>query len=64
VSRKTGQRLPPRSLEPADARAIDQALGRRTDGPLLLNRWGNRMRRHNAAAVVSRLRARSVSHVE
>jgi site-specific recombinase XerD len=40
---------------PRTHEAIDQALGGRTDGPLLLNRWGNRMQRHNAAAIVSRL---------
>jgi site-specific recombinase XerD len=42
-------------LNPRTHEAIDQALDGRTDGPLLLNRWGNRMQRHNAAAIVTRL---------
>ena len=46
-------------LNPRTHEAIDQALAGRTDGPLLLNRWGNRMQRHNAAAIVTRL-ARSI----
>jgi site-specific recombinase XerD len=45
-------------LNPRTQEAIDRALGGRTDGPLLLNRWGNRMQRHNAA-VITRL-ARTV----
>jgi site-specific recombinase XerD len=46
-------------LNPRTHEAIHQALGGRIDGPLLLNRWGNRMQRHNAAAIVTRL-ARSI----
>jgi len=46
-------------LNPRTHEAIDQALDGRTDGPLLLNRWGNRMQPHNAAAIVTRL-ARSI----
>ena len=46
-------------LNPRTYEAIDRALGGRADGPLLLNRWGNRMQRHNAAAIISRL-ARTV----
>jgi integrase/recombinase XerD len=46
-------------LNPRTHEAIDQALDGRTAGPQLLNRWGNRMQRHNAAAIVSRL-ARTV----
>jgi len=46
-------------LNPRTQEAIDRALGGRADGPLLLNRWGNRMQRHNAAAVIGRL-ARTV----
>jgi len=46
-------------LNPRTHEAIDQALGGRIGGPLLLNRWGNRMQRHNAAAIVTGL-ARSV----
>jgi site-specific recombinase XerD len=42
-------------LNPCTHEAIDLAVGDRTDGPLLLNRWGNRMQRHNAATVVTRL---------
>jgi integrase/recombinase XerD len=42
-------------LNPRTHEAIDQALDGRIDGPLLLNRWGNRMQRHNAAAIVTRL---------
>ena len=42
-------------LNPRTHEAIDLAVGDRTDGPLLLNRWGNRMQRHNAATVVTRL---------
>ena len=42
-------------LNPRTHQAIDQALDGRSDGPLLLNRWGNRMQRHNAAAIVTRL---------
>jgi len=45
-------------LNPRTHEAIDQALAGRTDGPLLLNRWGNRMQRHNAAAIVTRLARR------
>lgn len=46
-------------LNPRTHEAIDQALDGRAEGPLLLNRWGNRMQRHNAAAIVTRL-ARSI----
>jgi integrase/recombinase XerD len=42
-------------LNPRTQQAIDQALGGRSNGPLLLNRWGNRMQRHNAAAIITRL---------
>ena len=35
------------------------ALAGRTDGPLLLNRCGNRMQRHNAAAIVTALARRT-----
>jgi site-specific recombinase XerD len=42
-------------LNPRMHEAIDQALDGRIDGPLLLNRWGDRMQRHNAAAIVTRL---------
>jgi site-specific recombinase XerD len=45
-------------LNPRTHEAIDQALDGRTDGPLLLNRWGNRMQRHNAAAIVARFARR------
>ena len=42
-------------LNPRTHEAIDQALNGRTGGPLLLNRWRNRMQRHNAAAIRTRL---------
>lgn len=45
-------------LNPRTHEAIDQALQGRTEGPLLINRWGNRMQRHNAAAIVTRLARR------
>jgi site-specific recombinase XerD len=45
-------------LNPRTHEAIDHALNGRTDGPLLLNRWGNRMQRHNAAAIITRLARR------
>lgn len=42
-------------LNPRTQQALDQELDGRGDGPQLLNRWGNRMQRHNAAAIISRL---------
>ena len=42
-------------LNPRTQQAIGEALDGRTEGPLLLNQWGNRMQRHNAAAIVTRL---------
>ena len=45
-------------LDPRTHKAIDQALAGRIDGPLLLNRWGDRMQRHNAAGIVTRLARR------
>jgi integrase len=42
-------------LNPQTQQAIDQALGGRSSGPLLLNRWANRMQCHNAAAIIIRL---------
>jgi site-specific recombinase XerD len=43
--------------------AIDGAIAGRADGPLLRNEWGNRMRPHNAAAIIRRLaRSAGISH--
>jgi integrase/recombinase XerD len=42
-------------LPPAVGRAIDQAIGARTSGPVLLNRRGTRMDRHAAARRLQRL---------
>jgi integrase/recombinase XerD len=42
-------------LAPRTARAIDAALGGRTDGPLLLSVAGARLDRHDAARIVRRL---------
>jgi len=53
-----GDRLAEVPLNPRTHEAIDRALAGRTDGPLLLNQWGNRMQRHNAAAIVTRLARR------
>lgn len=41
---------------PAQAiKAVERAVGNRTEGPLLLNKAGNRMNRKNAGAVIKRL---------
>jgi site-specific recombinase XerD len=42
-------------LNPRTQQAIAEAVHGRGDGPLLLNEWGNRMQRHNAAAIITRL---------
>jgi integrase/recombinase XerD len=42
-------------LNPRTQQAIAEAVDDRIDGPLLLNAWGNRMQRHNAAAIITRL---------
>jgi integrase/recombinase XerD len=42
-------------LAPRTRAAIETAVDGRTDGPLLINRWGNRMTRNNAANLVVRL---------
>ncbi|MEX0836291.1 MAG: tyrosine-type recombinase/integrase [Nitriliruptor sp.] len=44
-------------LAPRTRAAIEQATGDRDEGPLLLNQWGNRMSRNNAAAAVATLAA-------
>jgi integrase/recombinase XerD len=55
---KGGQRtLVP--LAPLTVRAIDSALGERTDGPLLLSNSGGRLDRHDAARIVARLARRA-----
>ena len=45
-------------LNPRTQQAIAEALDGREAGPRLLNAWGNRMQRHNAAAIVTRLTRR------
>ena len=42
-------------LAPRTRAAVEQAVDNREDGPLLRNRWGNRMTRNNAAAAVATL---------
>ena len=42
-------------LPPAVGRAIDRAIGARTDGPILLNSRGGRMDRHAATRRLRRL---------
>jgi integrase/recombinase XerD len=55
---KGGQRtLVP--LAPRTVRAIDAALGDRTDGPLLVSNNGGRLDRHDAARIVARLARRA-----
>ncbi|MHB8467925.1 MAG: tyrosine-type recombinase/integrase [Acidimicrobiales bacterium] len=54
-----GSKLAVIPLPPRVARAVDQAAGDRTDGPLLLTRAGNRMNRHAATRIVRRLAARA-----
>jgi site-specific recombinase XerC len=44
-------------LAPRTKLAIEEALQGRADGPLLLNRWGNRLTRANADKTVKRLAA-------
>ena len=39
-------------LAPRNARAIDLAIGERTDGPLFLARDGRRLNRHGAGRIV------------
>jgi integrase/recombinase XerD len=45
-------------LNPRTQQAIADAVAGRSDGPLLLKAWGNRMQRHNAAAILTRLSRR------
>ena len=45
-------------LNPRTQQAIAEALHSRSEGPLLLNTWENRMQRHNAAAIITRLARR------
>jgi integrase/recombinase XerD len=42
-------------LAPRTRAAVEQAIAGRNGGPLLLNRWGNRMTRNNVAALVAKL---------
>jgi len=46
-------------LAPRTVRAIDAALGGRTDGPLLVSNTGGRLDRHDAARIVARLARRA-----
>jgi integrase/recombinase XerD len=52
-------------LAPRTVRAIDAALGGRTDGPLLVSHTGGRLDRHDAARIVTRLarRAELAKHI-
>ena len=54
-----GHKLAVIPLPPRVARAIDQAAGDRTRGPLLLMRSGRRMDRHGATRIVRRLAKRA-----
>jgi integrase/recombinase XerD len=51
---KGGQRVT-QALPVAAVPAVQAAIGDRTDGPLLLNRWGNRMSRHNADRLIKQI---------
>ncbi|MBY5163578.1 tyrosine-type recombinase/integrase [Salsipaludibacter albus] len=42
-------------VNPRTHQALDAAVAGRTTGPILVNAWGNRMRRHNVAAMLVRL---------
>jgi len=46
-------------LAPRTARAIDLAVGERTDGPLFLTADGRRLDRHGAARIVRRITHRA-----
>ena len=46
-------------LAPRTARAIDLAVGERTDGPLFLAAHGRRLDRHGAARIVRRITRRA-----
>jgi integrase/recombinase XerD len=52
-------------LAPRTVRAMDSALGGRTNGPLLVSNTGGRLDRHDAARIVARLarRARLAKHI-
>lgn len=51
---KGGERVTDK-LAPMTAYAVQQAIGTRTSGPILLNRYGNRMTGDNARHIVARL---------
>lgn len=42
-------------LNPRSWQAIDAVIADRSQGPLLRNQWGDRMRRHSVAALLRRL---------
>jgi Phage integrase family len=54
-----GSKLAVIPLPPRVARAVDQAAGERTEGPLLLTRAGGRMNRQAATRIVRRLAKRA-----
>jgi site-specific recombinase XerD len=54
-----GHKLAVMPLPPRVARAIDQAAGERSHGPLLVTRTGARMDRHGATRIVRRLAKRA-----
>jgi integrase/recombinase XerD len=51
---KGGQRVT-QALPVAAVPAVQAAIGDRTEGPLLLNSWGNRMSRHNADRLIKQI---------
>ena len=54
-----GSKLAVIPLPPRVARAIDQVVGERRSGPLLLTQAGNRLNRHAATRIVNRLAKRA-----
>ncbi len=49
-------------LNPRTHQAIDATIADRTHGPILVNAWGNRMRRHHVAAMLVRLATTAGAH--
>jgi integrase/recombinase XerD len=58
ITRK-GDKVVTIPLAPRTARAIDLAVGERTDGPLFLTADGRRLDRHGAARIVRRITRRA-----
>lgn len=52
-TRKGGKEGRAALARPTEA-AVREAIGRRTEGPLLVNRYGNRMNRENAQRIITR----------